>query len=352
MLKKTTVIIILAAVLTAVLASCAKLPTYVMYTGGERGTYYNLGNSISDLFKEDEDTSGERDKSKFRADIQVRSSSGYKQNIEALISGEASLAIVRNDIAYSALNGTGCYSGEAVGGFCAIAHLYREAVYIIATEDITDVSMLSGKRISVGEEGSANEIIAQQILSACKIKDYEKKNMNVAGTAEAYKNGEIDAFIVISGIPSSTVKNLSSESKLTVLSLGQTVVDAICEQYPYFSPCTVGKKNYSVLKSDVKTVSLYATLLASSDIDSEIAYNMAKRLAEDTFLMLHDKSDEIQPAKMWEDCCVALHEGAEKYFKEYTKKEQAKNTTSKTETSSPDESTASVTAPDPDITEE
>lgn len=336
MMKKTAVFIILSVLILTILSSCADLPTYVMYTGGERGTYYNLGNSISELFKENEDTKGDKDKTKFRADIQVRSSSGYKQNIDALSSGEATLAIVRNDIAYFALNGTGCYKGSMKKGFSAIAHLYLEAVYIVAGERITSVGMLSGRRIAVGEKGSANEAVSESLMAACGITEYEKVNLTVAGSVEAYKNGEIDALILISGVPSSTIKDLSASAKFNLLSLPDDVLADACEDNPYFVPCTVKKNNYSVLKGDLITVGLYATLLVSNSVDEDVVYNMTKRLAEDTFLLMHDKAEELLPETMWNNMCVPLHEGAEEYYDDYIK-EQSKKTTAPEETSSPED---------------
>jgi len=335
MLKKTTVFIILVAVLLPLLASCASLPTYVMYTGGERGTYYNLGRSIAGIFTENEDTSGKVDESKFRANIKVLSSSGYRQNVEALSTGEAHLAIVRNDIAYFAQNGTGCYS-EAVKGFSAIAYLYSEAVHIVARDNITSLAELSDLRVAVGEKGSANEIIFGQILDACGAGDCEKVNMSLSASVEAYKNEEIDAFFTVTGLPSATIKALADTHKFALLSIEDSVIESLCESYPYFSPLKVSKKNYSVLKEDMKTVCLYASLLASDTLEKDVVYNMTKRIAEDTFLMYHDKTEELSPATMWEDCCIVLHGGAEKYYKEY-KKKQEKVTTEETTTASPDE---------------
>ena len=340
MMKKNTVMILLTAIFLPILllSSCSKLPTYVMYTGGERGTYYNIGNSISALLEDNEDAKGEKDESKYRAQIQVKSSSGYKQNIDALVSGEASFAIVRNDIAYFALNGKGCYDGKAVKGFSAVAYLYEEAVYIIAREDVTDASMLSGSKIAVGEEGSANAIVASQLLNAMNVKDYKEVYATVKGAIQAYKNGEVDAMIIISGVPSSSVIDLAANEKFCILPVSDDAVERICEKYPYFAPCTVAKNNYSVLKEDLNTVSLYATLLAADSVDEDAVYGITKRIAEDTDLMRHKKAKEMLPERMWENCCIPLHDGANSYYKYYLK-EQAKHTTSAETTLSPDETT-------------
>lgn len=344
MLKRITGFFMLTIMLASVLSSCTRLPSLTLYTGGERGTYYNLGQSIAGLFTENEDTSGEKDETRYRADINVMSSSGYKQNIDALVDKSADLAIVRNDIAYSALSGTGCYSGDKKEGFSAVGYLYSEKVHILVKEEITDASMLEGKRIVVGEKKeSANSYISEQILSALGVSTYEKLYMSVSSAVDEFAAGNADAMFIISGLPSSNVKSMSSSVRFSILPIGEDVIKILCDKYPYFSSATISKKEYSVLKSNVKTVGLYATLLISDDIKDETAYSIAERLAEDTFLMRHDKAEEILPETMWKDCCVELHEGADLYYKKYLKKLE-KETTAEETTVSPD--AGDVTEPD------
>lgn len=315
MLKKITALFTVISLVLCVLLlpSCSKLPSYVLYTGGERGTYYNLGTSISEMLEDNEDESGEKDENKFTANIVVKSSSGYRENIEALVSGDADLAILRNDIA----NSVDIYSSYAKTRIVAIAQLYPETVHIVAREDITSISELGGLNISLGDASGANEIIFKQILSESGVEEYNAVNMTVAASVQAFVDGEIDAFMTISGEPSQTVKDLASSSKFTLLSIDDDVIDSLCEKYPYFSPAEISKKNYSAIRENVKSVSLSAMLVTTKKLDKTTAYNIAKRLSEDTYLMWHDKADSLDPDKMWEGCPIELHSGANMYFEEY-----------------------------------
>lgn len=320
MLKKITALFLAISVVLSVLLlpSCSNDPSYILYTGGERGTYYNLGVSISEMLSDNENESGEKDSEKFTANIVVRSSSGYRENIEALVSGDADLALLRGDIAFSAE----IFSSSAKDRIVAIAQLYPELVYIVAREDIKSISDLEGLNVSLGDAGGANEAVFKQILSESGVNEYNALNMSSAASVQAFVNGEIDAFMTISGEPSKTVKELSSACKFTLLPIEEETIDSLCERYPYFSPAEINKKNYSAIRENVKSVSIYAMLAASDKLDEKAAYNIAKRLCEDTYLMWHDKAESLDPDKMWEGCPIELHSGANEYFEEYKKEKE------------------------------
>ncbi len=348
--KKAVAFIGMLALCLALLCACADLPHYILLTGGERGTYYNIGNDISDMFVDIEDTEGEKDPTKYKAKISVRTSEGYEENINALKNGSADLAIVRADIAYSAINGSGVYEGKKMTGFSAIAALYGEAVHIVAKDGTKSLSELSGARISVGVKDSANAMIATQVLVAAGVKDYEKHELSLNESVTAFENGEIDAFFVISGAPTTTVSKLSSKARFVLVGLDDSVIEELCARHSYFRPCHIAKKTYNVLKTSINTVALNAVLLVSDNVDNASVYNITKRLAEDTYLMYHDLSAEITPKNMWTGLPVPLHDGAEKYYNEYLKElekeEQKKNTTAADTgdvTSSPEETTAPET---------
>ena len=201
---------------------------------------------------------------------------------------------------------------------------------------MTSVSQLEGCKISLGDKGGANEFLAEQIISAFGIKTYEKVNMSLSKSIEAFKSGEIDAFFVIAGKPSSTIEELSMVCQFSLLPIEGEIAETICKKFPYFSQCTISKREYSILKKDLSTISLYATLLVSDSVDEETVYSITERLAEDTFLLYHDKSEELLPENMWKDCCLPLNEGTEKYYKKYLKELEKKKTTAEETTETPE----------------
>ncbi len=314
--------IILAALLLLVslsLSSCAAPVCATLLTGGEGGTYYGLGLALSDLLSSDKDEDGDKVEGKFTASFNVETSSGYKENIEKLIKNEAQLAIVRNDIAYYAMNGTKVFEGNKKEGFSLVGELYNECIHIIAQIGTGSLQNLNGKTICVGPKGSADEAAALAVIDAAYIEGCTVVNLSIDDAISAFKNREIDAYIFVSGIQSRTVTALSEEYTFELLGIEDTVLETLLTEYPFFSPYTISKRTYSVMKNALSTVTLRACLIANEKIDKDLVYNITKRFAEDSALLEHAKHKELSVETMWMNACIPLHDGAEKYKKEYEK---------------------------------
>ena len=76
-------------------------------------------------------------------------------------------------------------------------------IIVPADSDIQTPADLKGKKVSVGEEDSGVAKNAEYILNSVSL-DYnmiDVCNMNYQKSAEALKNGTIDAFFVVLGAP-------------------------------------------------------------------------------------------------------------------------------------------------------
>ncbi len=325
-MKRYITLTVLLLVLLTSLTSCRATVCGTLLTGGEGGPYFSLGNALSDLLSSNEDEDGEKVEEKYTASFNVVSTSGYAENLEKLSKGEAQFAIARSDVAYYAQEGKAIYEGKPLKNFSLVMELYSEAVHIIAQIGTGDVASLQGKKVCVGLKGSPEEIIAKEVLRASGVGEYTPVNMGQEAAVEAFKNGEIDAYIFLSGLTSRIVSSLSSEYTFEMLGLMEEAIEHLTEDFEFLKPFTVSKSKYSVLKNTVKTVTVRACLLASDKTDKETVYNVAKRFAEDSKLLEHSKESEISAEYMWDDTCINLHKGAEKYKKEYEKKleEEAK----------------------------
>ena len=332
-IKITAVLSLL--LLICVLSSCSAPICARLMTGGEGGTYYSIGNALSDLLGSNEDAKGDPDKSKFTATFEVVASSGYRENLNALASGDTQMAIVRGDVAYYALNGLHMFKDQKLEGFSLVCELYNEAVHIMAKLYTGSVSGLSGKRVAVGKKGSDSAIIADIILKESGVTDYEAVYVTPEAAIEPFKAGEIDAIIFPSGITSNYVTELASRHTFELVDIDAEVIEKICTKYPFFKSLTIPKKTYSVLKSALHTVTLRACLFARDDMDAELIYKIVDRFANDAKLLEHKKYTELSVDGMWTYTCLPIHEGANKYFEEYKKElaeKEANKVTKKPET--------------------
>ncbi len=171
----------------------------VIATGTQGGSYYPLGQQMAFVLRE---LSGEG----FRSATALETA-GSLDNLKRLTaprnkSGAADMAFVQ----YTALANAEPAVRDAIR---AIAVLCQDVVQVISCVDLEDPQDLSGKRIYIGKDGSANKLAAQAILEANDVSENEYIRVGTtAGFGEAAElliAGEADATLFMSGMPTPAV---------------------------------------------------------------------------------------------------------------------------------------------------
>jgi len=311
-MKKRTISLLLIAILLIVsLSACNSGTTNIkMATGGTTGTYYAYGGVISQMI------GGKMSNVTF----DVQSSGASKANIYLVSDGEVDMALVQNDVMAYAHNGTDLFDGEVIDNFSAMAGLYAEVCQVISTTDITDISDLKGKRVSVGDAGSGVEFNTRQILAAYGISfdDVIVQHLSFADSATAFKDGKIDAFFCTAGAPTTAIVELTTTQKINILSIDDEHADALISAYPFYTKFSIPGGSYSGISEDVQTVAVTATFIVSNDLSEDIVYEMTKNIFENAeeISVAHAKGTELDPAYAVAGISIPIHPGAEKYFKE------------------------------------
>src|SRR5699024_3634932 len=154
--------------------------------GGTGGTYYPLSNEIKQIVQSNTDFS-----------LQVRSTGASVENVGSLSDGSADFALIQNDIAYFAKNGTGidAFKDNAIKSLRGIATLYPETITVVTpgSKNYDSISALSGATINTGDLGSGTQVNATQILDAVGVSDFTEQNTDFSQAAEQIQNGDIDA---------------------------------------------------------------------------------------------------------------------------------------------------------------
>lgn len=295
-----------------VLTGCGGGTTIKMATGGNTGTYYAYGTALGQILGE-------------KADLRfnIQSTGASKANIQLIDAKEVDMAIVQNDVMDYAYNGTDLFEADgAVTGFSAMAGLYAEVVQIIARpgSGIETIADLKGKDVSVGDAGSGVEFNAKQILEAYGISfdDINKQNLSFGASADAYKDGKIDAFFATAGAPTTAIMDLVSSQSILVLGIEEDKAEELKGSYPFYTTYTIPAGTYTGVEEDVETLAVKATFIVSNDLSEEVVYNMTKALFEnkDAISSANQKGAELDPAYAVEGISIPFHKGAEKYFKE------------------------------------
>ena len=203
----------------------------VLATGGPTGTYYAYGMAMGTILAE-----------KTGIKVDAISTGASKANIQSIQLGEVDMAVVQNDVMYYAYTGTDLFTGEQTQDFQAMAILYPELCQIIASKEsgIKTVADLKGKRVSVGDAGSGVEFNAKQILEAYGIdmndKDaLQKQNLSFGDSANALKDGKIDAFFCVAGIPTTAIVDLAMSNEITVVEVEDEKYDELSKTYGFYT---------------------------------------------------------------------------------------------------------------------
>jgi TRAP transporter TAXI family solute receptor len=87
-------------------------------------------------------------------------------------------------------------------------------VVTTAASGITSLADMKGKRISTGAPGSATEVMALRLIEAAGLdrdKDFRaRERLSPAESTNAVKDGKIDAYFFVSGVPTSAVTDLAA----------------------------------------------------------------------------------------------------------------------------------------------
>lgn len=282
-----------------------------MATGGTTGTYYAYGGVIANILN-----------SKLGSlQLNVQSTGASKANIFLIDDGEADVAIVQNDVMDYASKGTDLFEEDgAIESFSAGAALYAEVCQIISSGDIKSVEDLKGKRVSVGDAGSGVEFNARQILNAYGISfdDIEVNNLGFGDSADALKDGKIDAFFCTAGAPTTAITELATTNSINLLGIDDEHAAALQNDYAFYTQYTIPGGTYKGVDDDVVTVAVKATLIVSDKLSEDVVYDLVKGLFDnkDAITAGHAKGAELDPAYAVDGISVKFHPGAEKYFKE------------------------------------
>jgi TRAP transporter TAXI family solute receptor len=283
----------------------------IIATGGTAGTYYPLGGGMASIWAEKNEG----------VQVTAQSTGGSVENLTLINKGEVDLALVQNDVASFAKNGTGTYT-EKQDKFKAIAVLYPEVIQLVvkADSDIKSVADLKGKTVSVGSAGSGVEVDVRLILEANGLTydDIEEQFLSFSESADAFKNNQLDAFFAISGVPTPALQDITATNEIRLIPFEGDAVKKLQKDYPFFIDHTIAANTYSGQAEEVKTIAVQAQLIVREGLDEELTYNLTKTLFEnlDQLATIHAKGKEISLDKALQGLGGDLDPGAAKYYKE------------------------------------
>ena len=280
-------------------------------TGGSSGTYYAFGSVLAGQVSSSTGTK-----------VTAVEGKGSQGNIELMDMDGAQLGLVQSDVMSYAYEGTNLFADFGkVDCFSTVAALYMEQVQIVTCDpSIKTVADLKGKNVSVGDSGSGVFYNAVDVLGAYGLdieKDINPTYQGFGDSAEALKDGKIDAAFVVAGAPTTAVTELASAKPTYLVSLDDEHIDALLAQSPYYSKYVIPAETYG-LESDTTTVAVGAVVIARDDVSEDDVYNFCAGVFDniDAITAVHAKGGELDLGFATSVTSVPYHPGAAKYFAE------------------------------------
>ena len=313
LIKKFGLALSATIALTAGGAATASTQSLSIATGGTGGVYYPIGGGFAELIGRHLDG--------YTAVAEVTGAS--VENMALIHRGDATLALVLADTAYQAYNGEGQFEGRRqVKNTRALASIYPNVIQVVtpADSDIKSLSDLKGKRVSVGAPGSGTEVNSRALLESNGItqKDFRAQRLNFNETADALRDGDIDAGIWSVGPPTSSIMSLAASRPIRLISISEEEAKAAIETEPVFAQFTLAANTYEGVGEPTQTLGVPNVLIANADLDEELAYQLTKLLFEKKadLVAVHASAENLTVEFTMEATPVPLHPGAIRYYEE------------------------------------
>ena len=294
---------------TAPLAAAQQLS---VATGGTGGVYYPIGGGLAEMINNHIEGAS--------ATAEVTGAS--VENMGLIMRGDADLALALADTVYQAYNGSGDFEGRQIENTRALASVYPNAVQLVtlAESDVQSLEDLRGKRISVGAPGSGTELNARALLEANGIsyEDFTPQRLNFNETADAIRDGDIDAGFWSVGPPTSSILNLAATRDIRLISLSDEEIENARQEEPVFAAYELRAGMYEGMEEGVQTISIPNVLVVNAEMDEELAYQLTKMLFErtDELIAVHPAANDTTVDFAVDSTPVPFHDGALRYYEE------------------------------------
>jgi TRAP transporter TAXI family solute receptor len=289
--------------------------TIAIGTGGTGGVYYPLGGGMANVL------------SKYLPGVQATAevTGGSVDNLKLIGAQPGQIGLSMVDAALDAMDGKGKFTAGKVS-VRTLMVLYPNRMHVVSTEarGVTKMSDLKGKRVSTGSPGSATEVMAFRVIEAAGLdrdKDMTRERLSVAESANALKDGKIDAFFWVGGLPTAAVTDVGATPNVKIRMVDTAdLVDKMNKKYSnLYSKGVIPSKTYPGQDKDNSIVVVQNILVANANMPDDVAYNIVKTLMEKKpeLVAVHREAENFEVKSQSNDNTpIPFHPGAAKYFKE------------------------------------
>ena len=284
-------------------------------TGGTGGVYYPMGGGIAAVL------------SKHVPGMQATAevTGGSVDNLKLVGSGKPYIGFTMTDAGLDAYKGEDKFKGNKVP-LKTLMILYPNRMHVVSVEGrgVTKMADLKGKRVSTGSPGSATEVMAFRVIEAAgldKDSDLKRERLGVAESVNAIKDGKIDAFFWVGGLPTAAVTDLANtpNTKIRMVDHADAVAAMNRKYGNLYVQDTIPKETYKGMDGDNKQATVMNILVAHESMDDKTAYNIVKTIFDrlDDIVAVHKEATNFKlDSQKAAASPIPFHPGALKYFAE------------------------------------
>ena len=300
-------------------AGCAMAPPVKptsIASGAVGGIYQPIAEAIARIARE---TPG------LDLPLTVESTGASVANVQLLGEGKVQLALVQNDIAFYAYEGTTlpAFRGRARSNLRAIVSIYPEYVQVVAARaaGISSVAGFRGKRVALGPEGSGTEQNAIQVLEANGLKVTDLAQAERIDTAEAVtrmKAGQLDGAFFTVGGGSPLVRDVLADGAGQLVPVPRVQIAQLIAKMPFYWLDEIPAGTYPGQAAAVSTPSLRVLLLTTANADEGAVYGLTKALIDNipALRAANPAASGLSTDTVLRVVTVPLHPGALRLYRE------------------------------------
>jgi TRAP transporter TAXI family solute receptor len=284
-------------------------------TGGTGGVFYPYGGGIAKIISENIPN--------VEATAEVTAAS--VDNLKFLKLGTSDLAFTMADTAQDAALGADAFAGFGTVPARSLAVLYSSYVHLVTHtgSGIERVADLRGRTVSIGSPGSGTAILAGRLLTGAGLnpqRDLRTQSLGVAQSADALKDGKIDAFFWNGGLPTAAVIELVNTPGIEPKFISTEELLPRLQQLhgaSLYYRAVIPKDTYS-MAADVPVVAVANLLVVSETMPEALAYDITRLLFEKQreLAAIHPQARELSLGTALTGSPVPFHPGAIRYYRE------------------------------------
>lgn len=280
-MKKRIISLVLAAVLVLSLTACGEQTADMGTSNSDlvyamvstTGSGYVAAAALADVINNNVDG----------LTVSCEVCGGLETLCQMIEAGEVDMANSATGIVYQYTKGVGF--AEAIGPSEHIRILLPREVcgaHFVTTADRNDINTFrdfEGKKVVVGPSGSTIDNLTREIVPALGM-NIKLVNATWGDCANALQDGDADGFWVVTTPPYSTITEMESAIELKYLTMEESDMEQVVNQYPWESIGMLNGSVYKYCNEDWLTLTSSFMTIASDRISQEEGYQIVKATVE------------------------------------------------------------------------